>query len=51
MPEVFDEDLELMPKEWHDGRSAPIPDKKADNSEAEMYINGACAFRAYQNWD
>lgn len=29
-PEVFDEDLELMPKEWHDGRSAPIPDKKED---------------------
>ncbi|ERF73369.1 hypothetical protein EPUS_07203 [Endocarpon pusillum Z07020] len=28
--EAFDQDLELMPKEWHDGRSAKTSDKKTE---------------------
>lgn len=28
--EVFDQDLELMPKDWHDGRSATSSDKKTE---------------------
>jgi mitochondrial intermembrane space import and assembly protein 40 len=29
-PDVFDQDLELMPKAWHDNRSAPISGKKTE---------------------